>query len=603
MSRSEKDSIKEEYKSPLIAKVTGITLASSLLMGSVILIIGMTLYTIALIDQYITESFCLARSTSVVADSFPETEHITDQVMDVYRSMTDEERMDFRSEQYREKFSFIEQDDEWQRIRSMLDAMRKSSDGQYMYLGVYDEESHKLVYICDPDKNPQTYCPPGEWETPDKGELEKFVSWNGKGKLYDIGRSTRHGYMCTSGYPLKNSDGKVFAFIMTDVTLMGVVKGVGFLAIQYFVALVLILFIIGYYLRKKLTKTLVDPINSISYAAQDYVRDRNAGITATDHFDKLEVHTGDEIEHLTMIMADMEHNIAAYEQALSKAVAEREREHTEMDLASKIQMNMLPMTFPAFPERDEFEIYASMDPAREVGGDFYDFFLIDDDHLCMLIADVSGKGIPAALFMMASMIIVGDTAMTTKGYDPGAMLTAANAIINLHNNEDMFVTLWLGILEISTGKLKAANAGHEYPVIRRAGGKFELLKDKHGLVLGIMADTEYEQYQLQLEPGSKIFVYTDGLPEATDEDNELFGTDRMIEALNADPDADPEAILNNIKREVDMFVGMTSQFDDLTMLCLEYKGGHKLPPDAKLKKKPLRYPSRWTMKGDKVNWH
>ena len=602
MRRSEKHSMKEEYKGSLLAKVTGITLASSLLMGIVILFIGMTLYSIALVDQYITESFCLARSTSVVIDNFPETERITDQIMDAYHSMTDEERIDFRSEKYREKFSFIEQDEGWQQLRSILGTMRKSSDVQYLYMGVYDTETHKLVYICDPDKNPQTLCPPGEWENPDKGELEKFLSWDGKGQLYDIGRSTRHGYMCTSGYPLKNSNGKVFAFIMADVTLFGVVKGVGLLAIQYFIALVIILYLIGYYLRKKLTKTLVDPINSISYAAQDYVRDRNAGITATDHFDKLEVHTGDEIEHLTMIMADMEHNIAAYEQALSKAVADREREHTEMDLASRIQMNMLPMTFPAFPDRDEFDIYASMNPAREVGGDFYDFFFIDEDHLCMIIADVSGKGIPAALFMMASMIIVGNTAMTAKGSDPGAMLTAANKIINMHNNEDMFLTVWLGILEISTGKLSTANAGHEYPVVRHAGGPFELIKDPHGLVLGIMEDTKYEQYQIQLEPGSKIFVYTDGLPEATNEDNELFGTDRMIEALNKDPDAVPEEILKGTKHAVDLFVGKTPQFDDLTMLCLEYKGGHKSSRGEKLKKKPLSYPSKWTFK-DKIHWH
>lgn len=603
MSISEKHSIKEDYNSSLLAKVTGITLASSLLMGSVILIIGMTLYAIALTGQYITESFCIARTTAVVAGRFPETEHLTDQVLDVYHNMTDEERLDFKSEQYREKFAFIEQDEEWKRLRSMLKMMRKSSDVQYLYLGVYDIKTHNLVYICDPDENPQTYCPPGEWEIPDKGEMEKFLGWDGSGKLYDIGRSTRHGYMCTSGYPLKTSNGKPFAFIMADVTLKGVVKGVGILAVQYFFALVITLLLIGYYLRKKLTKTLVDPINSISDAAQGYVRDRNAGITATDHFDRLEVNTGDEIEHLTMIMADMEHNIAAYEQALSKAVAEREHEHTEMELASRIQMNMLPMTFPAFPDRDEFDIYASMDPAREVGGDFYDFFLIDEDHLCMIIADVSGKGIPAALFMMASMIIVGNTSITSKGYDPGAMLTAANNVINMHNNEDMFVTVWLGILEISTGKLSAANAGHEYPIIRHAGGEFELLRDEHGLVLGIVEDAEYKQYQLKLEPGSKLFVYTDGLPEATDRDNELFGTDRIIEALNTDPEATPEEILKSIKHSVDVFVGETPQFDDLTMLCLEYKGGHELSKDTKLKKKPLHYPSRWTLKDKKINWH
>ena len=243
---------------------------------------------------------------------------------------------------------------------------------------------------------------------------------------------------------------------------------------------------------------------------------------------------------------------------------------TELNLAKRIQADMLPNLFPAFPERDEFDLYASMDPAKEVGGDFYDFFMIDEDHLGMVIADVSGKGIPAAMFMMFSKNIIANNAMLGKL--PAKALEDANNSICKNNSEEMFVTVWLGILEISTGHVVAANAGHEYPAIKSADGGFELFKDKHGLVVGGMEGLRYREYELQLEPGSKIFVYTDGVPEATNADEEMFGTDRMIEALNTDPGAAPKQILKNVRSAVDDFVKDAEQFDDLTMLCLEYRG-------------------------------
>jgi sigma-B regulation protein RsbU (phosphoserine phosphatase) len=231
---------------------------------------------------------------------------------------------------------------------------------------------------------------------------------------------------------------------------------------------------------------------------------------------------------------------------------------------------MLPHVFPPFPDRNEFDLYASMDPAREVGGDFYDYFLADDDHLCMVMADVSGKGVPAALFMMASMILLRNNAMLGKS--PAEILTDVNAAVCANNREEMFVTVWLGILEISTGRLTAANAGHEYPALMRAGGEFELYKDKHGFVIGGMEGIRYKEYELQINPGDRLFLYTDGVPEATDADKELFGTERMIRALNEQKDREPEEVLNGVRRAVDSFVKDAEQFDDLTMLCLEYKG-------------------------------
>ena len=281
--------------------------------------------------------------------------------------------------------------------------------------------------------------------------------------------------------------------------------------------------------------------------------------------------TNDEIEILAESFAALSQKTRDYIVQITEITAEKERIGTELALATRIQADMLPNIFPAFPERPEFDIYATMTPAKEVGGDFYDFFLIDETHLGIVMADVSGKGVPAALFMMVSKILVQNYAVA--GRSPAEALQAVNDQICANNREEMFVTVWFGILDTTTGKITAANAGHEYPVIMQAGGAFELVKDKHGFVIGGMEGIRYKEYELTLTPGSKLFLYTDGVPEATDGDNTMFGTDRMLLALNEEASAPPHTILNHMRQAVDRFVREAEQFDDLTMLCLEYRGG------------------------------
>ncbi len=312
-----------------------------------------------------------------------------------------------------------------------------------------------------------------------------------------------------------------------------------------------------------LGKRIVRPLNLITKRIAN-LSENNLEFTMEDEY-----RTDDEIEVLAESFAKLSHRTVEYVGEVRRVTAEKERIGTELHMANQIQESMLPSIFPAFPERSEFDIYAVMDPAREVGGDFYDFFLIDKDHLCMVIADVSGKGIPAALFMMISKIIIQSCAML--GRDAGEILTKTNEALCSNNRMEMFVTVWIGILEISTGKLTAANAGHEYPAIK-TGNKFELLKDKHGLVIGAMPGIVYKEYELDLKPGDKLFLYTDGVAEATRGGEELFGTKRMLDALNKDPDSDPAILLRNVRRAVDEFVGSDEQFDDLTMLGFEYLG-------------------------------
>ena len=227
-------------------------------------------------------------------------------------------------------------------------------------------------------------------------------------------------------------------------------------------------------------------------------------------------------------------------------------------------------TFPAFPDRKEFDLYATMRPAKEVGGDFYDFYMIDDHHLALAIADVSGKGIPAALFMMMSMLPLRDHAKGKSS--PAEVIGIVNNILCKRNDESMFVTVWLGFLDLRTGRMVCANAGHEYPMLRHPGGEYELIKAPHGLAAGVMEDVRYRDYELQLEPGSDLFVYSDGLPEGINEENVQFGTDGILRTLNGAKDLRPEVLLPLMQEAEDTFAGTAPQFDDITMMGLHWNG-------------------------------
>ena len=240
-------------------------------------------------------------------------------------------------------------------------------------------------------------------------------------------------------------------------------------------------------------------------------------------------------------------------------------------MATRIQESMLPNTFPAFPECPAVDIYASMDPAKEVGGGFYDFFFIDPEHLAMVIADVSGKGVPAALFMMISRTIIKNCAMLGKS--AAETLEESNRAMCSENRMEMFVTVWIGILEISTGRIATANAGHEDPIICRSKeGRWERIREKHGFVLGGIEDIRYKEREILLNPGDKLFVYTDGVPEANNKDGEFFGISRLMDALEPAIKGTPKDVLFSVRQAVNTFADQAEQFDDLTMLCLEYKG-------------------------------
>ena len=318
-------------------------------------------------------------------------------------------------------------------------------------------------------------------------------------------------------------------------------------------------------------KKIIEPIRIIDEAASSLVKNRqNQDGDSLLEVPDLKIATGDELQTLAESIEQMGKDINVYMTNLASITAEKERIGVELSMAREIQAGMVPRNFPVFPDRTEFDIYASMAPAKEVGGDLYDFFLIDEDHLAIVIADVSGKGIPAALFMMVAKSLIKNTA--ESGVGPGAVFETVNHHLCENNDANMFVTAWMGLLTISTGKMVCANAGHEYPVICRKGGVYELLKDKHGFVLAGMDGICYEEYELNFNPGDRLFVYTDGVPEATNAAEEFFGMDRMVEVLNKDSEQSSKDLLKQMEEGIEDFVAGSEQYDDVTMLAFHYVG-------------------------------
>ena len=367
--------------------------------------------------------------------------------------------------------------------------------------------------------------------------------------------------------PVRDIEGRICAVAAVDISVSDIRSAFTKLLLNICVAIMLIILISITAYQFSVRRNIIDPILTLKNATDGLVRNLK------DNDGKplcVDIHTGNEIEVLARSFEQMDGKLRDYIRENTAITVERERIHTELSLATRIQADMLPGTFPPFPDRHDIDIYATMVPAKEVGGDFYDFFLIDEDHLGLVIADVSGKGIPAALFMMMTKIMLQNYALT--GSSPGKVLTMVNEQICRNNKETMFVTVWLGVLETGSGLLTTASAGHEYPVLKRKEGAFELFRDRHSFVVGGLEGIHYREFQIRLHPGDRLFLYTDGLPEATNARDELFGMDRALEALNEVKDRPAREVLSYVSETINRFVGEAPRFDDTTMLCLDYYG-------------------------------
>ena len=470
-------------------------------------------------------------------------------------------------------------DEAYNSTREQLQHTADAEDCSVIYVAKVHTDTKEREYIYNVVSKASGFSPYeiGFRDTVNDEFLKVYDSiLKGETQLHNFMYS-RKGYT-TSVYPVEDADSGV-------VAIVGVVKNMDLLTSaknSYICQIILIEALIAIlsgvvwvvYMRRR----IVVPVQQLSEAALNMVEHLEDGNSP-----ELVVKHDDELRELADSFATMYREVGAYIAKLETVTAEKERIGAELDVAAKIQSSMLPCIFPAFPDRNEFDIYATMDPAKEVGGDFYDFFMVDADHLAFVVADVSGKGVPAALFMVIGKTLIKDH--TGLHDDLGEVFTEVNNILCASNSEEMFITAFEGVLNLKTGELRYVNAGHEIPFLCRKGGVFEPFKVRAGFVLAGMQGIRYRAGSIQLEPGDKVFQYSDGIPEAINSEKAPYGMKRLESVLAKNSEKAPSELLPLVKADVDAFVGDADQFDDITMLCIEFKGnGRKaeisLTPDA-----------------------
>ena len=473
-------------------------------------------------------------------------------------------------DRFEEYLSTGRQDEEYRRIERLLDDLVEATDTTLIYVARVDESDYRtLTYIYDSvnsqsgfDRYPLGYTAIGVDEKY-VNNVRNIITKGERATEYLYAYSEESGAHTTAGLAVRDGKG-------TIVAILGVEKAMTRLEnarntyVKHVVTGVLIavcLFLLAY--SAFLYREMLTPILAVTDEAKRFA-DTGAPSDAL-----LSIQKTDEIGVLAKAVHKMESDIVKYMENLTAVTAEKERIGAELSIATQIQADMLPSIFPAFPERPEFDIYATMNPAKEVGGDFYDFFMVDERHLAVVMADVSGKGVPAALFMVIGKTLIKDH--TQPGRDLGDVFTEVNDLLCESNSEGLFITAFEGVLDLVSGEFTFVNAGHEIPFISKKGGGFEPYKIRAGFVLAGMEGMRYHCGSLRLEPGDRLFQYTDGVTEATNRDKELYGMERLKEILCRHAGEPPEALLTHVKRDIDAFVGEAPQFDDITMLCMEYR--------------------------------
>ena len=457
-----------------------------------------------------------------------------------------------------------ETDDYYVQVQESLELLRSEGDLNRMYVFVPLENEIVTIWSTDSDGNALGVRQVFE------GEFKKCAmgafSDDSEQNVY-FNEQNGNKLVVTSFSPIRDKGGKPIALVASEFQGENIIIKIAEfnLATLGIVLVSSIIPILIFYRKTK--KGVLIPIKRLNTAAKQMVGDLESEKPVLP-----DIHTSDEIEELSDSFGQMNRELRDYIGQLRLATAEKERIGAELNMAKDIQAAQLPSTFPAFPDRKDFDIYASMTPAKEVGGDFYDFFLVDDDHLAMVIADVSGKGIPASLFMMISMILIKNR--LKAGDSPSAALEKVNNQLIETNNikPKQFVTVWIAVLELSTGRGKAANAGHEHPVLKRADGAYELVDYRHSPPVSLIRGLRYREHDFEMHAGDRLFVYTDGVPEAMNSEHELFGTDRLLTVLNSDQNASPRQVLENVTNGINAFVEDAEQFDDITMLGFAYYG-------------------------------
>ena len=465
-------------------------------------------------------------------------------------------------------------DGNWDSTNARLNELTETAQVAYIYLTVVSPDYKSRTYVFDTVNSqvlsnplPLGYTESLEKKTPDYIENLRRIFDEGATQSYFSYK--KDGGHVTTSIPVRDFTGTVVA-VMSVVKGMNEIKEYKSNYIRSLTAAALgftIFFLVLYTfsLFKGIVRPLMFIIDETSHFAEHH--GELSGILK-------KIKNRDELGLLAKSVEKMSEDMNRYIADLTHATAEKERIGAELGVATKIQAEMLPRVFPPYENHPEVELFASMNPAKEVGGDFYDFFMIDDAHFAVVVADVSGKGVPAALFMVIAKTLLKDAAFRFK--TPAEIFSHVNDILCEGNESGLFVTCWLGILNLQTGILQFANAGHTSPVICK-GGEISYLKTKPNLMLAAMNGIPYKNHEIQIDVGDRLFVYTDGVTEATNAQNELYGEERLLETMKSSQGKTPREILASVQESIDGFVGSAPQFDDITMLemILKQKSGEK----------------------------
>ncbi len=562
-------------------RIDRIIVSVALIMMVVAIIVSTNLYA----THYITESQALiAYMTEGLSESIdPDTvETVRNKVLKVYREYSKTYGDDFtkdysvdgdKYEDYWDEMESIMQTKAYKKLTAAMEEYTKANKNSKIYITYpdYDTDTDAANEIFLADVTYEDHYWAGSF-----GESQVEYGWiyetTDYGNFYYIKdpASNLNIYYgtCTD---IETESGEYVGTLQVVMSLKNELKMFSSYLLRLIANFVCATLVILLAVRLIIDHKIIKPIKVIDEAASSFVKNnRHQEGDGLLEVPDLNITTQDELQTLAESIEQMGQDINTYMTNLKCITAEKERIGVELAMAKEIQEGMIPRNFPVFPDRTEFDIYGSMAPAKEVGGDLYDFFLIDEDHLALVIADVSGKGIPAALFMMVTKFLVKNTAESCVG--PGAVFESVNHHLCENNEANMFVTAWMGVLTISTGKMVCANAGHEYPAICRKDGSYELFKDKHGFVLAGMDGICYDEYELTFNPGDKLFVYTDGVPEATNAKEEFFGMDRMVEVLNKVSVRSSKELIEQVEQGIEEFVDGSEQYDDVTMLAVSYIG-------------------------------
>lgn len=461
-------------------------------------------------------------------------------------------------------------DEEYENILHRLDLLTDAANVTFIYVAKVDQSDYRtLTYIYDTVNSGTGFerYPLGYTATDlDEKHIHnviKIMTEGGRATEYLYSYSRESGAHTTAAIDVRNSEGEIIAMLCVEkpMTRLENARNAYVMHVVLWSLGATLLFIVVYSLI--LRRSVIQPVLTVTKEAKRFADDN----TSSDNLASIK--QKDELGILARAVGKMEEDIVEYTKNLTAITAEKERVNTELSVAARIQANMLPRIFPAFPEQKEIDIYASMTPAKEVGGDFYDFFMVDERHLAVVMADVSGKGVPAALFMVIGKTLIKDHTQTGK--DLGEVFTEVNDLLCESNSEGLFITAFEGVLDLVSGEFRFVNAGHEIPFICKKGGDFKPYKLRPGFVLAGMEGMRYKCGSMRLEVGDKLFQYTDGVTEAANRDNELYGMERLTEILSRYSDLPPADLLPKVKKDIDGFVGEAPQFDDITMLCLEYR--------------------------------